>query len=300
MLDPRSIMVALPCGDGRVMAETMGMLVSAKNMYGAISTVNECSLTQLARNVIAERFLQSPYEWLVSIDSDIVPTPEDFGFLLEPCDMSARYWEPGKDDADVPPGALPRPSRVITSQLNAPGPGQPLDFNSRTAGAADMLVVAEYSYKNDTLEPVKFGFGFVRVHRSVFERLQAMEHPKNPLSQEYDKIIETLKGGKENGEISEYLSDRDLEVLQRCRPDPGGGPRLWQGSYKGKIIYDYFPCGPQISTFLPQAQWKGEDHGFFMLCHMAGIMPRIETRTRLTHIGRKGYPYMGPDYGGGQ
>lgn len=298
MLDPRSIVLAMPAGDGRNMTELTGMLISAKNCFAAFLPVMECSLTQLARNVIADQFLASNFEWLISVDSDTVPTLEDFRLLLEPCDLSAEYWEPGKEDA--PAGAQPRPSRVIVSQLNDPGPGQRIDFNSRTAGSADMLVCSEYSYKSDALEPVKFGFGFVRIHRSVFEVLQKLEHPVNPDRQKYDEAYEKLKAlfTREHDGALEHPDI--LQVLDRCRPDPGGGPRLWQGSYKGRIVTDYFPTGPMLSQFVPTAQWKGEDHGFFTLCHMAGIIPRIETRTRLTHIGRKGYPYMGPGYGGGQ
>lgn len=295
MLDPRSIVLAMPAGDGRNMTELTGMLISAKNCFAAFLPVMECSLTQLARNVIADQFLASSFDWLISVDSDTVPTLEDFRLLLEPCDLSAEYWEPGKEDA--PAGAQPRPSRVIVSQLNDPQPGKPLDFNSRTAGSADMLVCAEYSYKSDALEPVKFGFGFVRIHRSVFEVLQKLEHPINPEREKYEQALATIKDwiGGPSGKLAEAI-----ETLERNRPDPGGGPRLWQGSYKGRIVTDYFPTGPMLSQFVPTAQWKGEDHGFFTLCHMAGIIPRIETRTRLTHIGRKGYPYMGPGYGGGQ
>lgn len=299
MLDPRNILVAIPAGDGKVMAELAGMLVSARNQFGAISLVSECSVIQIARNVIADGFLSSNFDWLVSIDSDTVPTPEDFRLLLEPCDASAEYWEPGKEDA--PAGAQPRPSRVIVSQLNDPAPGRAPDFNSRIAGSADMLVCAEYSYKSDVLEPVKFGFGFVRIHRSVFEVLARLEHPKNPAHAELTSLVAQMRedaGGLDpNGRalVQSYANKIELNL-----PDPGGGPRLWQGAYKGRIVTDYFPTGPMLSQFVPTAQWKGEDHGFFTLCHMAGIIPRIETRTRLTHIGRKGYPYMGPGYGGGQ
>lgn len=299
MLDPRTIMVAMPCGDGRVMAETMGMLVSARNMFAGVMPVSECSVVQLARNVIADQFLSSTYEWLVCVDSDIVPSPEDFRLLLEPCDVEAQYWDGSESDDNMPSAGQPRPSRVITGQLT-PQAGKPLDFNSKTAGSADMLVCSEYAYKNDTLEPVKLGFGFVRIHRIVFEKLQELKHPENPLRPQYDKALEKLEAlfTREHDAVLEH--EDILEVLKRSRPDPGGGPRLWQGSYQGKIITDYFPTGPMLSTFVPTAQWKGEDHGFFTLCHMAGIIARIETRTRLTHIGRKGYQYQGPEYGGGQ
>jgi len=89
-------------------------------------------------------------------------------------------------------------------------------------------------------------------------------------------------------------------ALVAGKEDKAGQPRLWQTSWQGRTFYDFFPSGPLISQFVPTGEWKGEDHGFFTLCMLAGIVPRIETRTRLVHIGRKGYPYFGPQTGGGQ
>lgn len=302
MLDPRSIMLAMPCADGRMMSETAGFLISMANRFGAVSFPAECSIIQIARNTIADNFLSSRFEWLVCQDSDVAASPEDYRLLLEPCDGEAEYFNPEEPEAILKDaGAPPRPSRVIVSQLNDPEPGRALDFNSRVAGSADMLVCAQYSYKNDSLEPVQLGFGFVRIHRSVFEVLQKLEHPKNPAHAELTSLAAQMRedadGLDPNGRalVQSYANKIELNL-----PDPGGGPRLWQGSYKGRIVTDYFPTGPMLSQFVPTAQWKGEDHGFFTLCHMAGIIPRIETRTRLTHIGRKGYPYNGPGYGGGQ
>lgn len=54
----------------------------------------------------------------------------------------------------------------------------------------------------------------------------------------------------------------------------------------GQIVYDYFPSGAQAS-----GHWLSEDHGFFTLCQIAGIVPRIETRTNLVHWGRHGARY---------
>lgn len=296
MLDPKTIMLAMPCGDGRMMAETAGMLVSSRNLFAGISLTSECAVIQIARNTIADNFLRSPYEWLICQDSDIVARPEDYRLLLEPCDSEAKYWTPELTEEQVaalPAGAPPRPSRVRTNQ-------------DGLLRAADMLVAAEYAYKNDTLEPVKLGFGFVRIHRSVFETLMKLEHEENPVHKELVAIIAEMRDAAAKARDTEAFTPMSAALLEtaarieKCLPDPGGGPRLWQGVHNGRLITDFFPTGPIVSRFVPTAQWKGEDHGFFTLCHMAGIIPRIETRTRLIHIGRKGYPYMGPDGGGGQ
>jgi hypothetical protein len=298
MIDPRSILCAIPCGDGRTMAELTGCLVTSANRFGALTTPSECSHVGLVRNMIAASFMDSNFEWLLCIDSDIVPKPQDFNFLLEPCDLETEYLGPEDDPEDAGPNAPPRPSRVMCSLVMTPKKGKPLDLNLRGKGAADMLVVAEYAYKRDTCDPVKLGMGFVRIHRSVFEALQALEHPKNPLAAEYDAALSELDDWAKGEGYA--LPQSVLDVLKRSRPDPGGGSRLWSGTRDGRVLWDYFPSGPMISQYVPTAQWKGEDHGFFTLCHLAGIIPRIETRTRLIHIGRKGYAYEGPDSGGGQ
>jgi len=75
---------------------------------------------------------------------------------------------------------------------------------------------------------------------------------------------------------------------------------LWQSLYEGRLMTDYFPSGPIVSMIVPGAPWTGEDHGFFLMCKLAGIVPRIETRTRLFHVGTKAYPYRGGESGGAQ
>jgi hypothetical protein len=298
LIDPRSVLAAVPCGDGRMMAELSGCLVMSGNRFAALTTPSECSHVGLVRNMIAASFMDSNFEWLLCVDSDIVPKPTDFNLLLEPCDLTTQYLDPEDEPGDAAPNAPPRPSRVMCSLIVQPSKGKALKFDHRVKGAADMLVVAEYAYKRDTCDPVKLGMGFVRIHRSVFETLQALEHPKNPLAAEYDRALDELDEWAEGEGYA--LPESILEVLRRSRPDPGGGSRLWSGTRDGRVLWDYFPSGPMISQYVPTAQWKGEDHGFFTLCHLAGIIPRIETRTRLIHIGRKGYAYEGPDSGGGQ
>lgn len=231
-IDPRTVMVAIPCHDGKVMAELCGMLVSSRDFFSAISLPAECSNVSLVRNMIADSFLRSPFEWLVCIDSDIVPRREDFEFLLQPT--------AAKDDLEEW-----TPSTRIGQDESSPQ-------------GFDVLVCAEYPYKNDDLAPIKLGMGFVRIHRCVFQTLQELKH------------------------------------------EDTGEPRLWQCHHQGRLITDFFPTGPLLSQFVPTAEWKGEDHGFFTLCMLAGLVPRIETRTRLVHIGRKAYVYQGPDTGGGQ
>lgn len=308
MIDPRTVMVAIPCYDGKVMAELTGMLVTGARLFGAISLPTECSHISLVRNLIAAQFMASSFEWLVCIDSDTIPSsPRDLELLLEPCDSAAHYFEDqhselGFEDqrsnsfVSSSSVLVPCPTRLLTPQCIA---GRPLD--EKTLSAADLLVCAEYSFKNDNLEPVKLGMGFVRIHRSVFERLQELKYDGGPTVEVrrdlMERVIEMVKCG-DDWEKAEALSV--LQQLVDTREDKAGQGRLWQVSWKGRMYYDYYPSGPLISQFVPTAEWKGEDHGFFTLCMLAGVVPRIETRTRLIHMGRKGYPYLGPDSGGGQ
>ncbi len=108
-------------------------------------------------------------------------------------------------------------------------------------------------------------------------------------------------------ELSE--ADRDFDEDERHQQiaairdsfiSQAGHPRLWQATYQGRVFHDYYPSGPITDLHIPNGKWMGEDHGFWTLCRLAGLIPRIETRTRLIHIGRKAYPYEGPDQGSGQ
>jgi hypothetical protein len=74
-----------------------------------------------------------------------------------------------------------------------------------------------------------------------------------------------------------------------------GAPLVGEFIYQGRVIDEYFPSG-MSST----GHWMGEDHGFFGLCRLAGIKPRLETRARLVHWGRLGYRYEPSPSGAGK
>lgn len=246
LIHPASVMIAIPCHDGKMMAETAGSLMSVAGLFGAFSAPTECSHPSLVRNIIADNFLRSNFEWLICIDSDIAFARQDYELLLQPTNPDVAY------STEPQPDTEPLPTRMDVQALI---PQE--DMSIKLADVpADVLVCAEYSYKNEDLKPVRFGAGFMRIHRSVFRTLEQLTHED-------------------------------------------GTPRLWQVRRDGRLFYDYYPSGPLIAQNVPTGDWKGEDLGFFTLCHLAGIIPRIETRTRLVHIGRKAYPYLGPDMNAG-
>lgn len=309
MIDPRTVLVAIPCHDGRLMCETAGSLQQCVGLFAAVSMPAECSHVSLVRNLIAGQFLASPFEWLVCIDNDIAFSRTDFELLLEPCDVNAEYLEDFQKSEELPAGIArfgqaqpakcsPRPSRTTLGLSVDPRQG----YDTKMVGAADLLVCAQYSYKNDSLEPIQLGMGFVRIHKSVFKILEALKHDGGPMVEVRRDLYETLKRERdEYRELNDHDYGRsDVEALLDSAEDKAGQARLWQTSHKGRLYTDFFPSGPILSQFVPTAEWKGEDHGFFTLCMLAGIIPRVETRTRLIHLGRKGYPYLGPDGGGGQ
>lgn len=77
-------------------------------------------------------------------------------------------------------------------------------------------------------------------------------------------------------------------VFERLRDvvNSDGQPIVNAFFHKGEQLHDYFPTGAQGS-----GHWLSEDHGFFTLCKLANIVPRVETRTRLIHWGRFGARY---------
>jgi hypothetical protein len=67
-----------------------------------------------------------------------------------------------------------------------------------------------------------------------------------------------------------------------------GSARVDQYMSDGFLTANYFPSGAMDGRFMM------EDYGFFTMCRLAGIVPRIEQRTRLIHTGRKQYHYDPP------
>lgn len=299
MIDPRTVCVGIPAYGG-VEPELLGAIYGMGGLFLPLSIKPGVSHVGLARNLVAADFLRSNCEWLVFIDSDIIGSRHDMQLLLEPCDMSAVYSEPDSTTSHDPP----RPTRTTVSQIQEPETGHSVDWNNRFVAAADVLVTAEYAYKDDTCSPCRFGLGFTRIHRSVFDTLAALKHDGGNNIEvsraAFNEARETLERVRMSPTSKDDSLFDTLERLVTSADDKAGAPRLWQVSHQGRMFYDFFPSGPILSQFVPTAEWKGEDHGFFTLCMLAGIIPRIETRTRLTHIGRKGYPYLGPEAGGGQ
>lgn len=252
MIDPRQVMVCIPSYSQRIVAEAVGSLIACTRFFAQISITQGVSHVAMARNLIAEKFLRSGLEWLVSIDDDMAFTPNDFQILMEPC---APYYAESPTDQNIArleqsAAEGEHPTHVTCSQYrtkSASGLNQPA---MPVQDIADAIVCAEYSFKDDSLTPCRQGLGFVRIHRSVFETLQNMRHED-------------------------------------------GTARLWQSIYKGRMVTDFYPSGPIVSMIVPGAPWTGEDHGFFLVCKLAGIVPRIETRTKLFHVGSKAYPYAG-------
>ncbi len=282
------------------MTELTGMLVTCRDLYAAITMPTECSHPSLVRNIMADTFLRSGLEWFVGIDSDIVPSRADFELLLEPTDIQAQYFD--GDAAELEPHdrltAPPTPTRI---EVQIPTPS---GYTASRPELADVLVCAEYAYKREEFEPVQFGGGFYRAHKSVFNILANLKHPPGDTVQVSRSAFGALQDAVEDD--TDYGTDRAAKLTARAEDllasvyDTAGTPRVWQASHHGRLFYDFYPSGAMLSAGLPHGDWKGEDHGFWTLCSLAGLVPRVERRTRLIHIGRKGYPYLGPDEGGGQ
>lgn len=142
-IDPRTAIIMMPCGDGRLDSHTAGGLTAARDLVHSVAFINCVSIISLARNHIAHRFTQSDFEWLVTIDSDIAFQRRDLEILL---------------------GEGP----------NIPGGDEATKVQCRDGVFRDALVTAEYARKVSAQEPVRFGFGFNRIHRSVFTALQEL------------------------------------------------------------------------------------------------------------------------------
>ncbi len=301
MIDPKTVLLAIPSHTGFVSCELNGMLVNYGHRYfGGLTQPTECSHPSLVRNIIADTFLRSPFEWLVGIDSDMIVGLADFELLMQEVNPDEVYHEDleQEDSGHGHEAMPPRPTRI-----KAPAIFTDLGDIARTKGVqappalADVLVNCEYAYKREPFEPVQFGLGCYRAHRSVFERLQQLTH-----ADDGRRSVPALQLKR----VQELVNAEDVDVdtlrvavqmLMDTQDTQTGSPRLWQTMHNGRLLYDYYPSGPLIDQQVPVGRWMGEDHGFWTLCHLAQLVPRIETRTRLVHLGRKGYVYEGPERG---
>src|SRR5882672_5730122 len=135
MIDPRTVMVAIPTYSQRVVAEALGSLVASARLFAAISLTQGVAHVAMARNIVVEKFLRSGLDWLVTIDDDIAFTPADFQILMEP--MQAFDYATNESE---PAGDHPTRTRCkgFAGETHLPAM---ID--------ADAIVCAEYSYKSE-------------------------------------------------------------------------------------------------------------------------------------------------------
>lgn len=237
MIDPLKVVIHIPCYDNKVEAALAGclMAIGSEHLAGGIQFLGGSSDIAEARNQMAFKFRAAKqFDWMVFWDSDICASAQDFKILM---DYPAHAPRNDKE------------AMMLASRREENPDGVTLNDKGQA-----LIVCAEYSRKVETGDPARFGLGFCRIHRSVFDLLEAA------------------------------VTD-----------PPESRPRVGTYSARGAVIHDFFPRGPGLN-----GHWFGEDTGFFHLCRVCSIVPRIEQRTDLIHIGRKAFPYMhhaGLDYG---
>lgn len=239
MIDPKKVLIATPSHSGDVCCGYAGGLaeVFSSGFAGSITFLQGCADIGSARCQIVDAFKSSPFEWLVFWDSDIQAQARDFGLLMqvEPDPIIKITTGSDKEHDEV----------IHYSRINEL-------MLAVGALSPELLVTAEYARKTETREPVRFGLGFTRIHKSVFKKL--------------DDLV-----------------------------DDSGKELVDQFFHQGRLVREYFPM-----TTLGDGRRVGEDGGFWTLCRIAGLTPRVEQRTRLVHWGRHAYHYVSPSILTGQ
>lgn len=100
---------------------------------------------------------------------------------------------------------------------------------------------------------------------------------------EYGKRPTGIDNNKDNAQFGLGFTRVHRSVFEQLREVATSDGDLMVNAFmwQGEMMHDYFPCGAT-----PQNHWMSEDHGFFMLCRLAEIQVRVETRTNLLHWGR--------------
>lgn len=78
---------------------------------------------------------------------------------------------------------------------------------------------------------------------------------------------------------------RVFEAIKKLTHEDGA-ERVNRFYHKGQVYVDYHPNGAMQS-----GKWIGEDQGFFMWAGLAEAKLRVETRTKLKHVGTLPYDY---------
>lgn len=120
----------------------------------------------LNRNQMVSTFLESGAEWLLSFDSDICITPEDFDKLVEAAHEVTRPIVGGKYFIPMSNGS----SVVLAAQTLLP--------DAKLEDPGTWLLDYEQDTIIDNLHSM--GSGYVLIHRDVFRAIKSL-NPDNPL-----------------------------------------------------------------------------------------------------------------------
>ena len=147
---------------GTVRAEFMRSVLGAVTGPGAcplIGGVTDCTagpLVAMARNMLARQFLDGPFEWLWSVDTDIMFDPGTLPALAGPADaaerpaVSALYW-------------------VSSAETSVP-----CMYRAHAAGDGELTFSPFRDWPAGTLLKVHaVGAGCLLVHRDVLEKIAA-------------------------------------------------------------------------------------------------------------------------------
>jgi glycosyltransferase involved in cell wall biosynthesis len=191
-INPASVIIITPTHDGNVVSGYAGALASCAGLYGGISFIVGNSNVAFARNLQAAAFLQSPFEWLLSIDADIQFSRPDMELLYE---------------------------------------------------GDELIVCAEYAKKDLSANaPAQFGFGFTRIHRSVFGQLTEL-------------TIDTTEHGPQAPMVGTFVWE-DKVISDFFPTGPARGGVKWMGEDHGFFhLVQYAGIKPRIEKRTQLVHW---------------------------------------------
>jgi hypothetical protein len=224
MIDPTKVLICTPTLDGNVVCGYAGGLTASAGggMVGNVAFLQGVSHVALARNLMTESFLKAEhFQWQVWIDADIEFTPRDLALLL---DINAETLEGAKEENPE---------------------GTTLDDEGHA-----LIVTAEYARKVETRTAVRFGLGFTRIHRSVYQRLiDTRDEAGAPRIGQFQHKGQLLNDFYPSGAgFSGIWFSEDTGFFHLVRL-AGITPRIEQRTHLkhiGRVAYDYIAPGVGI------------------------------------------------------
>lgn len=223
-----------------------------------------------ARNKLASKFLQTNFEWMLMLDSDMVPPCGNAAWFNEMTGMKLPEWAAGLNTIER---LISHGKTVVGATYFGRGPGRSAVFSEGHTRNEDL----RRSGPRDEIVPTKWvGTGCLLFHRTVFEDIE----------KRFPHLSRARNGGmgqwftSSEHDLHESIA-RVIEMLSK----PSSGVTVGSENAAVKLLKDGLHRSSVHSSL-----GMGEDVQFAVRATQAGHQPFVDLGLWAGHIGDAVYP----------